>query len=178
MARDSHVPHLISGLSSTKPLGFHPEKFCTVWWWVAAVAFCKIFHFTQLTSQWLCERIPICLLCSKANSLPLTILHFQAGTLPFLKKSFLINQARGEAALIVPWMGETLCHMQIKTWWLTLIPPQLTSPANSTPIPIRKENINAEFIGHQAAYCGWNFPTSSVSLAVAKHLKEALHSPK
>lgn len=54
----------------------------------------------------------------------------------------------------------------------------LTSPANSTPIPIRKEHINAKFIGHQAAYCGWNFPTSSVSLAVAKHLKEALHSPK
>jgi len=55
---------------------------------------------------------------------------------------------------------------------------QCTTPANRSLVPIRKENISAKFIGHQAAYCGWNFPTSSASLVVAKHLKEVLHSPK
>lgn len=49
VAHDSHALHLISGLSSTKRVGFYPEKFCKAWW-VVAVAFHKMFHFTQLAA--------------------------------------------------------------------------------------------------------------------------------
>lgn len=47
-AHESHALHLISGLSSTKPVGFHPEKFCKVWWVVAA-AFRKNVWFHTIS---------------------------------------------------------------------------------------------------------------------------------
>lgn len=66
------------------------------------------------------------------------MLHFKTENTPFfLKKSFLISQAHGEAALIVPWLEETLCHVQTKKGLLTLIPPVSIAPALQTALSFR-----------------------------------------